>query len=181
MMNSRKRIAIVGSGISGLVAAYYLSKHHEVFVYEAGTEIGGHTATKQIKLEGQEYNIDTGFIVFNDRTYPNFIKLLNELNVSYQKTDMGFSVSCQNTGVEYAGTSLTGLFSQKKNWVNRKFWRMLGEIIQFNKQCTALYETGQIDEQLTLGDYLTQRGRLTRSAKYYTSLWKPSCARLSEG
>ncbi len=158
MMSSQKRIAIVGSGISGLVAAYYLSKHHEVFVYEAGTEIGGHTATKQIQLEGQEYNIDTGFIVFNDRTYPNFIKLLNELNVNYQKTDMGFSVSCQNTGVEYAGTSLTGLFSQKKNWVNRKFWRMLGEIIQFNKQCTALYETGQIDEQLTLGDYLTQKG-----------------------
>jgi uncharacterized protein len=157
-MKVQQKIAIVGSGISGLVAAHYLSKEHQVFVYESAAEIGGHTATKRVEVDGKEYAIDTGFIVFNDRTYPNFIKLLTELNVDYQKTDMGFSVRCQNTGVEYAGTSLTGLFSQKKNLVDRKFWRMLGEIIQFNKHCTALYETNQIDEQLTLGDYLTQQG-----------------------
>lgn len=157
-MSHPQKIAVIGSGISGLVAAHYLSKQHQVFVYEAAAEIGGHTATKRVHIDGEEYAIDTGFIVFNDRTYPNFIKLLTELDVDYQKADMGFSVSCQNTGVEYAGTSLSGLFSQKKNLFNRRFWSMLREIIRFNKDCTTLYEKGQVDEQLTLGNYLTQQG-----------------------
>ncbi len=157
-MSHQQKIAVIGSGISGLVAAYYLSKQHQVFVYEAASEIGGHTATKQVYIDGEEYAVDTGFIVFNDRTYPNFIKLLTELNVDYQKTDMGFSVSCQNTGVEYAGTSLKGLFAQKRNLLNGKFWRMLWEILRFNKACTALYENNKIDEQLTLGHYLNQQG-----------------------
>lgn len=166
-MSHPQKIAVIGSGISGLVAAHYLSKQHQVFVYEAAAEIGGHTATKRVHINGEEYAIDTGFIVFNDRTYPNFIKLLTELDVDYQKTDMGFSVSCQNTGVEYAGTSLSGLFSQKKNLFNRKFWSMLREIIRFNKDCTTLYEKGQVDEQLTLGDYLTQQGY----TDYFTNLY----------
>jgi predicted NAD/FAD-binding protein len=157
-MSHPQKIAVIGSGISGLVAAYYLSKQYQVFVYEAANEIGGHTATKQVHVDGENYAIDTGFIVFNDRTYPNFIKLLTELKVDYQKTDMGFSVSCQNTGIEYAGTSLKGLFAQKSNLLNGKFWRMLQEIIRFNKACTALYENNEIDQQLTLGHYLKLHG-----------------------
>ena len=157
-MSHQQKIAVIGSGISGLVAAYYLSKRHQVFVYEAAAEIGGHTATKQVYIDGEDYAIDTGFIVFNDRTYPNFIKLLTELKVEYQKTDMGFSVSCQNSGIEYAGTSLKGLFAQKSNLLNGKFWKMLREIIRFNKACTALYENNKIDEQLTLGHYLIEQG-----------------------
>jgi len=152
-----KRIAVIGSGISGLVAAHYLSRKHEVYVYEAGAEIGGHTATKKIQHQGQDYAIDTGFIVFNDRTYPNFIKLLNALQVDYQKTNMGFSVSCQKTGVEYSGTSLKGLFAQVKNIMNWQYWTMLRDILRFNRSCIRLYETGQIPIELTLGEYLEQQ------------------------
>jgi predicted NAD/FAD-binding protein len=107
------KIAIIGSGISGLSCAHYLSKSHEVAVFEASKQVGGHTATVDVQLGTRRYAIDTGFIVFNDWTYPNFIALLKELGVSSKPTDMGFSVRDEETGLEYSGSSLNTLFAQR--------------------------------------------------------------------
>jgi len=153
---ARKKIAVIGSGISGLLSAYLLSRHHDVHVFEANDYVGGHTATKTVSLATGDYNVDTGFIVFNDRTYPHFMKLLDELGVEYQPTEMGFSVSCQRTGIEYSGTSFNGLFAQRKNLLNIRHWKMLFEILRFNKACTHLHTTNTIPEAMTLGDYLRE-------------------------
>lgn len=150
----RKKIAVIGSGISGLLSAYLLSRHHDVHVFEAGDQIGGHTATKTVSIASGNYDLDTGFIVFNDRTYPNFLKLLAKLGVDYQPTEMGFSVSCEKTGFEYSGTSLNGVFAQRKNIFNLRHWRMLADILRFNKECTQLYLANQIPEHISLGEYL---------------------------
>ena len=166
-MSQSKKIAVIGAGISGLTAAYYLSKHHQVSVYDAGCEIGGHTATKDIIYNNRHYAIDTGFIVFNDRTYPNFIQLLNELGVAYQKTQMGFSVSCQKTGIEYSGTSLSGLFAQKSNLLNPQHWKMLRDIMRFNKACIKLHEKNAVPDTLSLGDYLEQENYSTSFRQLY--------------
>jgi len=151
---ARKKIAIIGSGISGLLSGYLLSRRHDVSVFEAGNEIGGHTATKIVAAPEGNLAVDTGFIVFNDRTYPNFLKLLAQLKVAYQPTDMGFSVACQRTGFEYSGTSFNGVFAQRKNIFNKSHWRMLKEIVQFNAACTQLYKDNCIPEDQTLGEYL---------------------------
>lgn len=164
---SAKKIAIIGSGISGLVSGYLLSRHHQVTVFEAEAEIGGHTATKSVTLAGRHYDIDTGFIVFNDRTYPNFIRLLSRLGVASQATDMGFSVSCQTTGFEYSGTSLNALFCQRRNIFKPRYWRMLGEILRFNRECTRIYHSKIIDEHQTLGEYLCDQGYSDFFQKYY--------------
>lgn len=156
--SGQKNIAIIGSGISGLFCAYLLSRKHCVTVFEAETQIGGHTATKAVTVKGQDFNIDTGFIVFNDRTYPNFIKLLSQLGVASQPTDMGFSVCSQTSGFEYSGTSLNGLFAQRSNLFSWRYWRMLKEILHFNKACTQAYFSGDVTEDLTLGDYLRIEG-----------------------
>ena len=116
------KIAIIGSGISGLTAAYYLKKNHEIFVYESSSVIGGHTATIDVELEGQKYAVDTGFIVYNDWTYPNFIRLLKQLNVETQTTSMSFSVVNDMNGLEYAGSNLSTLFAQRKNFFKPSFW-----------------------------------------------------------
>lgn len=152
----RKKIAVIGSGISGLLSAYLLSRHHDISVFEAEDYIGGHTATKTVSLPSGNYEVDTGFIVFNDRTYPNFLKLLAKLGVDYQPTEMGFSVSCQRTEFEYSGTSLNGLFAQRKNILRFRHWKMLADIVRFNKECTRLYSTDTIPEVMTLGDYLRE-------------------------
>lgn len=149
-----KEIAVIGSGISGLMSAYLLSNRHTVTVFEAATEIGGHTATKKVVVNNEDYAVDTGFIVFNDRTYPNFLKLLSKLGVSYQPTDMGFSVSCRKTGFEYAGTSLNGVFAQRRNLLSVRHWKMLADILRFNKECIALHEKNVIPVNKTLGEYL---------------------------
>jgi len=155
-----KRIAIIGSGISGLTAAYYLHKHFDICVYEADSRLGGHTATKDISIEGRHYAIDTGFIVFNDWTYPNFIKLLDELGVQSQPTDMGFSVSNPLTGYEYAGTNLGTLFAQKRNLFSLSHWQMLRDILRFNKAAVADLHAGHLQDE-TLGEYLI-RNRYSR-------------------
>lgn len=151
-----KKIAVVGSGISGLVAAHLLSRSHHVTVFEAEAQIGGHTATKTVTVSGQDYAIDTGFIVFNDRTYPNFIKLLSRLGVESQQTAMGFSVASQAHNFEYSGTSFNGLFAQRRNLLSLRYWRMLKDIVRFNKACTQLHETDSIPPHLSLGEYLVQ-------------------------
>lgn len=167
MEKNKKKIAIIGSGISGLVCAYLLSRRYAVTVFEAGHEIGGHTATKTVSLGDEQVNVDTGFIVFNDRTYPNFLKLLAELKVAYQPTDMGFSVSSNVTGFEYSGTSFNGLFAQRKNLLNPAHWRMLKEILKFNAACIKLYEQESIPEEKTLGDYLADEGYSERFKNLY--------------
>jgi uncharacterized protein len=150
----KKRVAIIGSGISGLMCAYLLSRHHKVTVFEAGHEIGGHTATKTVSLGDEQVDVDTGFIVFNDRTYPSFLKLLAELKVPYQATEMGFSVSCREKDFEYSGTSFNGLFAQRKNLFKLSHWRMLKDILRFNKECIHMHDTNTIPTDKTLGQYL---------------------------
>jgi predicted NAD/FAD-binding protein len=151
-----KKIAIIGSGISGLTSAYLLSQKHQITVFEKNDYIGGHTATKDIELNGQQYAIDTGFIVCNDRTYPNFLKLLAQLNVKLQPTEMSFSVINRDTHLEYNGNNLNSLFAQRRNIFKPKFWRLIREILTFNKRCKALYHDDNINAEKTLGDFLKQ-------------------------
>ena len=152
------KIAVIGSGISGLACAHYLQKIHEVSVFEAGSQIGGHTATVDVKLGTRRFAIDTGFTVFNDWTYPNFIKLIEELGVSYRPTTMGFSVNDPETGLEYSGTNLDTLFAQRRNLLSPKFISMVRDILRFNKESVADLESGALSTEETLGDYL-QRNR----------------------
>ncbi|MCB1616300.1 MAG: FAD-dependent oxidoreductase, partial [Pseudomonadales bacterium] len=148
------KIAVIGSGISGLTAAWLLSKKYHVDIYEANDEIGGHTATKLITLDGESHAIDTGFIVFNDRTYPNFNRLLRELDVPFQNTEMSFSVCCDRTGIEYSGSSLNGLLAQRSNLFRPYFMKMVKDILRFNKQAPIDLDNGKINAKMTLGEYL---------------------------
>lgn len=125
------KIAIIGAGISGLVAAERLRHFHDVTVFEAGSYIGGHTNTIDVETANGPLAIDTGFIVFNDRTYPNFIELLDRLGVDSQDTIMSFSVKCERTGLEYRGADPNGLFAQRRNLVNPKFYRLLYDLLKF--------------------------------------------------
>ncbi len=130
----KKRIAVIGSGIAGLTAAYYLNRKYQVTLFEADQRLGGHTHTVQVEWQGEKSAIDTGFIVFNDRTYPGFIRLMDELGVDYQPTEMSFSVTNPALGLEYNGNNLSSLFAQRGNLVNAGFWRMLADIGRFNRQ-----------------------------------------------
>jgi len=149
------KIAIVGSGISGLVCGYLLSREHEVQVFEANHYIGGHTATIDVNVNGKAWAIDTGFIVFNDRTYPHFQRFLDELGVPYQPTEMSFSVTHAQSGLVYKGNSLDSLFAQRSNLWNPRFYGLLAQIMRFNQRCKALAVQG-IPSDLTLGEFLQQ-------------------------
>jgi predicted NAD/FAD-binding protein len=127
------RIAIVGAGISGLAAAYFLHKHHEVTVFEANHYLGGHTSTVEVPSENGSLAIDTGFIVYNHRTYPLFCKLLAAIGVDGQPTTMSFSMRCDATGLEYRGADLNGFFAQRKNLLSWKFYRFLTDLLRFNR------------------------------------------------
>ena len=150
------KVAVVGSGISGMVAARQLHREHEVSVFEAGEWIGGHTNTVEVNTKEGPLAVDTGFIVFNQKTYPGFCKLLEELDVPWQESEMSFSVRCEGSGLEYNGTSLDGLFAQRSNLVRPAFWRMVRDILRFYREAPAVLE-GE-DEEITLGEYL-KRGR----------------------
>jgi len=165
-MDGRKKIAIVGAGISGLTAAYKLAEHHDVHVFESESRIGGHTATKRVQIDKRDYLIDTGFIVFNDWTYPNFIQLIDELGVESVPTSMGFSLSCRETGLEYSGAGLGGLFAQRQNLFNLSHWRMLRDILRFNRESVEHLELNLITESVKLGDYL-QRHDYSDEFKHY--------------
>lgn len=151
-------IAIIGAGISGLTCAYLLQRQHSITVFEAGERSGGHTATQRVQLDGRDYDVDTGFIVYNDRTYPNFIRLLDELGVESQPTGMSFSVSCDASGLEYNGTNLNGVFAQRRNLLNPRFLGMLRQIVRFNREAVADLDSGRIERATTLGEYLQRRG-----------------------
>jgi uncharacterized protein len=131
------RIAIVGGGISGLVTARLLSRRHDVTLFEAGDHAGGHTNTVTVEVDDERHAVDTGFIVFNHKTYPNFTALLEQLRVPSQETEMSFSVACDRTGLEYNGTSLNTLFAQRRNVVDPRFHRMVIDILRFNREGAA--------------------------------------------
>jgi predicted NAD/FAD-binding protein len=143
------KIAVVGSGISGLTSAYLLSRDHQVTVYEASDYLGGHTHTHVIELEGRQLNVDTGFIVYNDRTYPKFIRLLDQLGCTGLATEMSFSVN--RPGLEYNGHSMNTLFAQRRNLVNPSFLGMLLDILRFNRNAPAI----GIEDGRSLGEYLS--------------------------
>ena len=147
------KIAIIGGGIAGNTLAYHLNIDHDITVFEAESHIGGHTHTHTVEMAGQTYSVDTGFIVFNDRTYPNFNALLESLEVPWQNSEMSFSVKCENTGLEYNGTSLNSLFAQRSNFLRPKFYRMIRDIMRFNKNALELLADG---EEITLGNYLAK-------------------------
>jgi len=147
------KIAVVGSGISGLSAAYYLSKKHHVDLFEKEDHFGGHSHTIDLTLGIKKVPVDIGFIVFNFKTYPNLIKFFEENKIKIEKSDMSFSVSVNSTPFEYCGRGLNGIFSNKSNLFNYKFLRMFFDIIKFYKKCDNLDE---FNEEITLGDYLKQ-------------------------
>lgn len=151
------KIAIVGSGISGLTAAWHLHRDgHAVTVYEADHRLGGHTHTHDIEWQGRHYAIDTGFIVFNDWTYPNFIALLEQLGVASQPSHMSFSVQDGQSGLEYNGSTLNSLFAQRRNLLRPRFYRMIIDILRFNREATAWLEHAG-DSTETLGEFIACR------------------------
>lgn len=156
----QRRIAVIGSGISGMAAAWYLSQQPgvELELYEAAARLGGHTATIGFEHEGEQLAVDTGFIVFNDRTYPNFIKLLDTLGVASRPTRMSFSVSDAVSGVEYAGSNLDSLFAQRRNLFSPRFLRMVRDILRFNREVEAHLAADPSLGEETLGAYLRQFG-----------------------
>jgi predicted NAD/FAD-binding protein len=137
------RIAIVGSGVSSLCAAYYLRSQHDIVVFEANDYLGGHVNTVEVETPEGPLSIDTGFIVFNERTYPNFCRLLAELGVESQASDMSFSVRCQRSGLEYAGTGFNGLFAQRSNLLRPGFWRLLWDWRRFGREAPRLLASSE--------------------------------------
>jgi predicted NAD/FAD-binding protein len=148
------KIAVIGTGIAGNIAAWKLAREHDVTVFEAASRIGGHTNTLDVELDGQVYAVDTGFIVFNGRTYPNFIAMLDELGVAWQDSDMSFSVRHHRTGLEYNGSNLNGLFAQRSNLFRPRFHGMIRDILRFNREAPKLLEPGAADP--TLSAYFDQ-------------------------
>ena len=161
------KIAIIGSGIAGLTCAHLLNRRHDVTVFEAGDWVGGHTHTVQVSVEGRQYAVDTGFIVFNDWTYPNFIRLLGQLGVSFKPTEMSFSVSDPDSGLEYNGNNLNSLFAQRRNLLSPGFWGMLRDILRFNKEAQRDLNELRIDADMTLDDYLKAGGYGERFILHY--------------
>src|SRR5471032_3321298 len=150
------RIAVIGSGISGLASAWLLSREHEVTLYEANDYLGGHTHTHDVEVGGRNYAVDTGFIVFNPPHYPLLSKMFAELGVQSQPTTMSFALKNERSGLEYNATNLSGLFCQRRNLVSPRFLRMLRDILRFYREAPALLDLA--DAGPTLGDYLAANG-----------------------
>lgn len=175
------KIAIIGSGISGLTCAYLLNRQHDITLFEASDWIGGHTHTVDVQMAGRDYAIDTGFIVFNDWTYPNFIRLLDKLGVASQPTEMSFSVHDPLTGTEYNGNNLNSLFAQRRNLVSPAFWGMLQDILRFNRESQEDLQQQRLPVTLTLGEYLHSKGYRQRFIDHYivpmgSAIWSMSLA-----
>ena len=147
------KIAVIGSGISGLSAAYYLSKNHKVDLFEKDNHFGGHSYTLDLNLKNKKISVDIGFIVFNYKTYPNLINFFKDNSIEIEKSNMSFSVSVKDTNFEYCGKGISGMFSNKSNIFNFKFLNMFFDLIKFYKKNNNLTI---YDNNLTLGDYLTK-------------------------
>lgn len=178
------KIAVVGSGISGLICTWLLQQKYQVTLFEKNDELGGHTATKDIEFAGRNYAIDTGFIVFNDWTYPNFNRFIDKLGVEYKHTEMSFSVTNRADGFEYNGNTLNTLFAQRRNIFKPNFYRFVNDILRFNKTCKQLIvdagqpKADQILEQ-TLGVFLQENGFSDKFCQNYilpmgAAIWSSS-------
>jgi predicted NAD/FAD-binding protein len=155
MHNTRLKIAVVGTGIAGLSAAWLLSPSHDVTVYERSDRIGGHSNTILASVAGRIIPVDTGFIVFNRRTYPNLTALFEMLSVPTQSSEMSFAVSMDDGALEYSGSGLSGVFGQPRNLIRPRFWSMLADLVRFYRQ--ALFDVNLLDdERVSLGDYLSK-------------------------
>lgn len=177
------RIAVVGSGISGLICARLLGREHEITVFEADSRVGGHTNTVSVDFNGERHEIDTGFIVYNERTYPNFTRVLADLDVRTAPSAMSFSVRCDQTGLEYNGTSLNGLFAQRRNILRPSFLRMLHDILMFNREGARDLE--RVPRDQTVGDYLRERNYSRQFSDRYllpmgAAIWSCPCANFAD-
>ncbi len=152
-MNRKQRIAVVGAGISGLASAWLLGRQHDVTLFEAGAYLGGHTNTVDVTVDGLSHPVDTGFLVFNEKTYPNLLALFATLGVDSVETEMSFAVSLENPDLEWAGSNLATIFGQKRNLLRRQFWAMLSDILRFNRESTA-WLASHPDNQRSLRDFL---------------------------
>ncbi|MFM8247601.1 MAG: NAD(P)/FAD-dependent oxidoreductase [Burkholderiaceae bacterium] len=168
------KIAVVGSGISGLSAAWQLSRDgHEVALYEAGDYFGGHTHTVDVDIDGQRFGVDTGFLVFNHRTYPNLVRLFEQLDVHTSASDMSFAVKMPMSSdvgsrtLEWAGSNLDTVFAQRRNLLSPRFWRMLRDIVRFNRQTTELALTEGAMDEIPLGDFLNENRYSTEFRDWY--------------
>ncbi|MEP7329100.1 MAG: FAD-dependent oxidoreductase, partial [Betaproteobacteria bacterium] len=164
---SRVHIAIVGSGISGLGAAWRLQQQgHAVTVFEAATRLGGHTATVDVTIDGMTFPVDTGFLVFNDRTYPRLNALFAELGVDSVDSEMSFSCRVDRAGIEWSGTDLRAVFAQPRNALRPAFWRMLRDLMRFNRTTTAMHAQGSVPT-VPLGHYLEAERYSTSFRDWY--------------
>ncbi len=149
------RIAIVGAGVSGLVCARLLHRRHDVQIFEAGDWLGGHANTVRVEAGSRTFDVETGFVVYNERTYPLFSRLLGDLGVATRPSEMSFSVSCERTGLAYSGGSLDGLFAQRRNLLRPAFLGMVRDVLRFYREAPALLDAG--DAKLSLGEWLAGR------------------------
>ena len=177
------KVAIIGSGISGLTAAYLLHKDHDITVFEANDYIGGHTHTHEIKQNDKLWSVDSGFIVYNEQTYPNFISLLQKLKVEVQKTSMGFSVKSPSTNLEYSGGSLNTIFAQRKNLLKPSFLIMLKDVLRFNR--IAVKELLTLDQSTTISDFLKKHNFSSHFIENYiipmgAAIWSTAAEKTTE-
>ena len=175
------KIAIIGTGIAGNYAAWRLARHHDITVFESRNRIGGHTNTIEVAEGDQTLAVDTGFIVYNDVTYPNFLSMLDELGVGSQASDMSFSVSGGPENIEYNPASLNQLFAQRSNLLKPSFYRMLADILRFNREAPGLLESPGLEQ--TLGEYLEQNGYSSRFVDHYilpmgSAIWSATAERM---
>ena len=179
------KIAIIGSGIAGNTLAHHLYQQHDIAVYEANHHIGGHTHTHDIEIDNKKYSVDTGFIVFNDRTYPEFIQLLDKHQVAWQNSNMSFSVRCEATGLEYNGTTLNSLFAQRRNLFKPSFYMMIRDILRFNKTSLELLDLNNKNygDEISMGDYLAKNSYGQRFINQYiipmgAAIWSTDAAQM---
>jgi len=177
------KVAIIGSGISGLTAAYLLQKDHDVTVFEANDYIGGHTHTHEINQNNKAWKVDSGFIVYNEKTYPNFIRLLKKLEVKTQKTTMGFSVKAPEKNLEYSGGSINTVFAQRLNLFKPSFLIMLKDILRFNR--LAARELSKVGESTTINSFLKKHGFSRQFVENYiipmgAAIWSTAANKTTE-
>ena len=176
------KVAVVGSGISGLVSAHLLSRRHDVVLFEADARVGGHTHTVDVPEDGRTVPVDTGFIVFNERTYPNFLALLRQLGVSWKESDMSFSVRSDRRDFEYGAPALGAIFAQRRNLLDPRFHRMLFDVFRFYREAKGLLDEGS---EVPLLEWLEARGYSRGFVEDHLlplvgSVWSSSCQGVRE-